>query len=159
MVNNKFAWVPIVVPNRRYRNRPNGGVFAGIILLFIFGFLFFVIFNRFNGFSMPIFVIIGSFSVFLIIISVIVAIVASMSSNYKKPKEEYIKSYQFQPQNQTNQPNPYIIRNSVSKQPEEPIYKQIKREIPIITEINYCRYCGSKIDRDAVFCHMCGTKL
>ncbi|MFX0041113.1 MAG: zinc-ribbon domain-containing protein [Candidatus Heimdallarchaeota archaeon] len=156
MVNNKFAWVPIAVPNKRYRNRPNGGVFAGIILLFIFGFLFFVIFNRFNGFSVPIFFMIGGFSIFLIIISVIIAVAASMSSTYKKPKEEYVKSYQYQPQNQTNQSNPYIIRNSI---PEEYINKEIKGEISVVSEINYCRYCGSKIDRDAVYCHMCGTKL
>ena len=158
-----MACVPIVLPNRRnrgYRNRPAGAIFAAVIMLFVFGLLFFVFFNRFDGLTPPIFVMISGFGVFLIIIVVIGVIAASMSTAYKKkPKEEYMKSYQYQPQRQTLQSNPYIIRDSIPKQPEEPINKELKREIPIITDINYCRYCGSKIDRDAVFCHMCGIKL
>jgi len=157
-----LAWVPVVVPNRRnrgYRNRTGGGVFAVVIMLFVFGLLAFFFFNNFDGFIMPIWFIISGFGVFIIIIVVIATIASSMSTAYKKPKEEYINSHQYQPQKQAQQQNPYIIRDSFSKKPEEPINNEIKREIPIITDINFCRYCGSKIDRDAVFCHMCGTKL
>lgn len=157
-----MAFVPVVDPNRRSRgcrNRSGGGIFAAIILLFIFGILFFVFFNRFDGVIMPIWIIFSGFSVFLIIIAVISAIAASMSENSKKSKEEYIRSYPYQPQIQTVKPNPYIIRSSIPKQSEEPINKQIEQEKPVITVVSYCRYCGSKIDRDAVFCHMCGTKL
>ncbi|MFX1380488.1 MAG: zinc-ribbon domain-containing protein [Promethearchaeota archaeon] len=151
-----MAWVPIVVPNkhnRSYRNKAGGGIFAVVILLFIFGLLFFVFFNRFDGFSPPIFMMISGFGVFLIIILVISVIAASMSQVYKKPK------YEYETQKQNLQRNPYKIQNSIIRQPEYQINNQIKQDIPVIQEINYCRYCGSKIDRDAVFCHMCGTKL
>ena len=151
-----MAWVPIVVPNRHnrsYRNRAGGGIFAAVAILFIFGLLFFVFFNRFDGFSPPIFMIISGFGVFLIIIVVIGVIAASISEVYKKPKGDY------QTQKQNLQLNPYKIRDSILNQPEESINIDLRREIPVIAEVNYCRYCGSKIDRDAVFCHLCGTKL
>jgi hypothetical protein len=70
-----------------------------------------------------------------------------------------MKSYQYQSQSQPQQSNPYIIRDSVPKQPQEPVYEEIRREIPVVSDINYCKYCGSKIERDSVFCHQCGTKL
>ncbi|MFW9818443.1 MAG: zinc-ribbon domain-containing protein [Candidatus Thorarchaeota archaeon] len=157
-----MAWVPIVVPNRRnrgYRNRTGGGIFAAVILLFIFGLLAFLFFNNFDGFVMPIWFMISGFGIFLIIIVVITTIASSMSQAYKKPKENYDQFNQNQPQNNSYQKNPYIIRNSTSKQFKESISKDIKQEIPVIPDINFCRYCGSKIDRDAVFCHQCGTKL
>lgn len=144
-----MAFVPIIVQNRRnrgYRNSTSGGILAAVVLLFIFGLLFFVFFNSFDGPISPMFIMISSFSVFLIIIVVIGAVAASMSTTYKKPKEDYMKSYQDQNQMQTMPSSPYIVRNSIPKQPEEPI-------------INYCRYCGSKIDRDQIYCHQCGTKL
>jgi hypothetical protein len=155
-----LAWVPNVVPNRRNRgNRPRGGIFAAVMLLIVFGFLAFFFFNNFNGFVMPIWFIISGFGVFLIIIVVITVIASSMSQVYKKPKENYFKYDQNQQQDNPYQMNPYIIRDSASKPFEESINKEIKQEIPIIPDINFCRYCGSKIDRDAVYCQQCGTKL
>ena len=96
---------------------------------------------------------------FLIFIAIIGVIAASMSSPSKKANEEYIKSYQYQPQELSQQYNPYKLRNSIQRQPEEPIYEEVKEDIPIISDINYCRFCGAKVDRDANFCHQCGTKL
>ena len=155
-----MAWVPNVVPNRHNRgNRTGGRIFAAVIMLIVFGFLAFFFFNNFDGFVMPIWFIISGFGVFLIIIVVIASIASSMSQAYKKPKENYFKYSQNQQQNNAYQINPYIIRDSTSKPFEESISKEIKQEIPIIPDINFCRYCGSKIDRDAVFCHQCGTKL
>jgi len=134
---------------------------ALVILLFVFGLLFFIFFNRFNGFTIPIWIIISGLGGFLIIIVVIGAIAASMSQTYKKPKEEFMKSnqYQYQPQEPSQQFNPYRIRNSIQKQPEEPIHREIEREIPVVSDINYCKYCGANVERDAIFCHQCGTKL
>jgi hypothetical protein len=157
-----LAWVPIDDPNRYnkgYRNRAGGGILAAVILLLVFGLLFFVFFNRFDGFMMPIWFLIGGFGIFFVIIVVIATIAVSMSQTNNKPKGEYNKAYQYQYQRQSQQSNPYRIRDSISKHSEEPIKKEIKREIPVLNDINYCRYCGSKIDRDAVFCHMCGIKL
>jgi len=112
-----------------------------------------------GGFTMPIWIMISSFGSLLLIIGIVMAIIASMSHTYKKPNEMHLNPYQSQPQKQTQQNNPYIIRHSNQKQREEPQYNQIKREIPIVSDINYCRYCGSKAEGDAVFCHQCGTKL
>ena len=158
-----MAWVPFVVASRRnryHRNRAGRAIVAGIILFLVFGLLMLVFFYRFDGFAIiPIWPIISGLVGFLIFITLIGVIAASMSAPSKKANEERIKSYQYQTQRQSQQLNPYIIRDSMQKQPEEPIYKEITREIPIISDINYCRYCGSKIDRDSVFCHQCGTKL
>jgi hypothetical protein len=83
-----------------------------------------------------------------------------MSQAYTKPKEMITKSNQYQAQKDIPLQNPYRIRNSIQKRQEEPLVnKEITREIPVTSDINYCRFCGSNIDRDAVFCHMCGTKL
>lgn len=157
-----MAWVPFVVASRRNRyrrSRSGGAIIAGVILLFVFGVLAFFFFNRFNGSTIVLWPIISGLGGFIIFIAVIGAIAASMSGPSKRPNEEYIKSYQHQPQEPSQQLNPYRIQNSIQKQPEEPIYKEIEREIPVVSDINYCKYCGSKIDGYAVFCHQCGTKM
>ena len=112
-----------------------------------------------NGFTMPIWIMISSFGGLLLIIGIIMAIVAAMSHTYKKPNDTHINPYQPQPQKQSQQINPYNIRQSTQKELEEPQYQEIKREIPIVSDINYCRYCGSNVEGDAVFCHQCGSKL
>jgi len=147
--------------NRRCRTRGTSAIVAILIFLLVFGVFFFIFFNRMSGgFTIiPIWITISGLGSFIIIVAVIGVIAASMSKTYKKPREENLKSYQYHPQRQTQQPNPYIIRDSIPKQLEEPINKEIGREIPVITDIKYCKYCGSKIDKDAVFCHMCGIKL
>ena len=157
-----MAWVPFVVASRRnryYRNRTGGAILAALALLFIFGLLFFFFFNRSNGSTIVLWPIISGLGGFIIFIAVIGAIAASMSRPSKRANEERMKSYQYQYQSQPQQSNPYIIRDLIPKQPKEPIYKEIEREIPVVSDINYCKYCGSKIDRDSVFCHQCGTKL
>ncbi|MFX1309643.1 MAG: zinc ribbon domain-containing protein [Promethearchaeota archaeon] len=157
-----MAWVPFIVANRRnkyYRSRGTSAIAALVIFFLIFGVLFFVFFNRMSGFTMPIWTIIIGFGIFLLIITVIIAIAASMSDTYKKPKERHLNSQPYQAQKQTQQTNPYIYQNTIQKQFELPQYKEIKREIPIVSDIKYCIYCGAKVERDAVFCHQCGIKL
>ncbi len=158
-----MAWVPFIVASRRnryYRGRASGAIIAGIIFLLVFGLLFFIFFNRSNGFTIiPIWPIVSGLGGFLIFIVIIGVIASSMSTPSKRANEEHIKSYQYQPQEPSQQYNPYKIRNSIQKQTEEPIYEEVKQDIPINLDIFYCRYCGSKIDRDARFCHQCGTKL
>ena len=158
-----MAWVPFVVASRRsryHRNRAGGAIVAVLIFFLVLGLLFFVFFNRSNGFTIiPLWTIIIGLGGLIIAVTVIGIIAASMSAPSKKANEEHIKSYQYQHQRQSQQSNPYMIRDSMQKQPEEPIYKEITREIPVVADINYCRYCGAKVDRDAIFCHQCGTKL
>jgi hypothetical protein len=157
------AFVPFIVANRRnryHRSRASGAILAGLIFCTVFGLLFFIFFNRSNGFTMiPIWPIISGLGGFLIFIVIIGVIASSMSTPSNKANEDYIKPYQYQPQERTQQYNPYKIRNSIQNQAEDPIYEEVEQNIPIISDINYCRYCGSKIDRDARFCHQCGIKL
>ncbi|MFW9971071.1 MAG: zinc-ribbon domain-containing protein [Candidatus Odinarchaeota archaeon] len=157
-----LAYVPFIVANRRnrgYRSSAIGRILGIIVMLIIFGFLFLVFFNNFDGFMSPMIFMISGFGIFFVIIIVIAVAAVSMSTAYKKPKEDYIKPYEYQPQQQTPQSNPYIIRESIPKQPEIPKYEENEREIPIFSEINYCKYCGSKVDKNAIFCDQCGTKL
>jgi len=163
VLKRKLAFVPFIVTSRRnryHRSRASGAIIAGLIFCLVFGLLFFIFFNRFNSFTIiPIWPIITGLGGFLIFIVFIGVIASSMSAPSKKVNEEYIKPYQYQPQEPNQQYNPYKIRNSIQKQAEEPIYEEVKHDIPIISDINYCRYCGSQADRDARFCHQCGTKL
>ena len=152
MDKKKLASVPIIVPNRRgysYRSRSGSAFTAVALALVILGLLFFLMFRMFdiNRFYFP------------------PLISMSMSETYKKTKEQYLISYNSQPQRhdqpqkQTQQYNPYVIRKSIQKEPEELIYKEITREIPVVSTTNYCRFCGAKVDREAIFCHQCGINL
>ena len=82
-----------------------------------------------------------------------------MGATPKRVYEQPIKPYQNTPREQSQQFNPYNIQSSIRKQPEVSLYKEVKTDFPIISDINYCRYCGEKVDRDAKFCHQCGIKL
>lgn len=158
-----MAWVPFIVAgnrNRYHKNRAARAIIVGLILFFIFGLLMFVFFYRFNGFTiMPIWPMIFGLGGFLIFITIIGVIASLMSAPSNKANEEPIKLYDYQSQEPSQQHNPYKIRNSIQEQPTESIYKEITQEIPIVSEINYCKYCGAKVERDAIFCHQCGTKL
>ncbi|NVM35160.1 MAG: zinc ribbon domain-containing protein [Candidatus Lokiarchaeota archaeon] len=165
-----MTFVPIIVPNRQrnsYRSRSGSACAAVALALVIFGLLSFVMFGMFdlNRFSFPPMIFLSGFIVFIIIIIGISAISISISETYKKPKEQHLKSYyshfqsQTQPQKQRQQFNPYIIHKSIQNEPEEHIYKEIKRDIPVVSDINYCRFCGAKVDRDAVFCYQCGINI
>lgn len=158
-----MAWVPFIVANRRNRCHRNGavGAIVGLLIFFmVLGVFFFIFFNRFSGFTIiPIWTIIIGLGGLILIITIISVIASSMSAPPKKVNQEHIKSYQYQPPEPYQQSNPYIVRNSIQSQPEEPIYKEIIQEVPVVSDINYCKYCGAKVERDAIFCHQCGTKL
>jgi hypothetical protein len=52
--------------------------------------------------------------------------------------------------------NPYNTKTS-SISVVRPIY--IEDAEPEIPTANFCQYCGTKKDRNAIYCHSCGTKL
>ena len=108
---------------------------------------------------MPIWIIFSGMGVFLVFIVMISIIATTMSGQYQKPNYTSFKSQESQLQTQNQRSNPYIIQKSIEKQPEEIFYQEVKREIPVVSNSNYCRFCGAKVDRNAVFCHQCGINL
>jgi hypothetical protein len=156
-----LAWVPFIVANRRnrnYRNRTTGAIVALVIFLLLFGVFFFVFFNRSSGTTIFIWPVISGLGGFIFFIIIIAAVAASISGP-KNPKKGHIEYHQYQSQEQNQEHNPYIFQPATQKQPEQNFYKASKQEIPIVSETKFCRYCGEKVERDAVFCHQCGTKL
>ena len=158
-----MAWVPLIVANRRSRygrNRASGAIIAAVIFFLLLGVFFWFFFDPFSGFTIfPLWIFISGFGGFILIIAIIAIIASSMSSTTQKYKEEHMKHMKsIENQERALLNNPYRVQDSIQKQPEESNYK-VKRDIPIISDINYCRYCGEKVDRDAKFCHQCGIKF
>ena len=52
--------------------------------------------------------------------------------------------------------NPYVAKPTKNI-PVRQIY--IEDVEPEVTKANFCQYCGTKKDRNAVYCYNCGTKL
>ncbi len=154
-----MAWIPIVAGSRRRNSRRSsaGSVCVAFIFsLVILGVLFSFFFGSFgtNRFGFTPLIFFNGFIIFIVILIFISTISMSISETNKKPKREDLRTYQ--PLEQYQQINPYKIRDPIQEQSDELINEVIPREIPVI---NYCRYCGAKIDRDAIFCHLCGTRL
>ena len=147
-----MAWVPVIVANKRnryHRSKAGGAIIAAVILSLLLGIFFLVFFNNFRGITVfPLWIFISGFGGFIIIIVIIAAIASAMSSSTQKVKEEHMRHMNsIERQEQALLENPYMVR------------KEVKKDVPIIAEIHYCRYCGEKVDRDAKFCHQCGIKL
>lgn len=157
-----MAWILSVVTSSRTRQSRSSGVrtlIAALGILLVIGIIFFRIFSLSKDLTMPIWFVISGFSLFLIIIVGISASAASMSQNYEKRKNNTFKSHQPHPQGQSQQANPYLYQNSFQKRFEGSLHEETRQEVPVVEMINYCQYCGAKIDRDSVFCHLCGIKL
>ncbi|MHA2180781.1 MAG: hypothetical protein ACXAAH_05095 [Promethearchaeota archaeon] len=157
-----MAWfVPIVASKRRGKRSNPGGIIAGLVIFLIFGVFFFVFFNRSGIFSFNfpmIFIIIG-FVMFVMIILGISIAASSMSKSYKTPKAYIHGQIQSDNHRQTSQQNPYINREPIQNRPEPQFQEKPIKVDPSIDEMNFCRYCGGKLDSKARFCHQCGSKL
>jgi len=99
-------------------------------------------------------------AIFIFVICIIV-IGAASSNNSRQRKGEpypYYSYYQNQSQQQQQIPveNPYKVK-PIQILDDNPVYSKIEAEKP--AEVQFCMYCGVKIDRDAVYCHQCGTRL
>lgn len=106
-----------------------------------------------------IWVVFSGFGGFLIIIGICLAITAVTRQSYNKPVEKTLNPYQPNSQNQSKQVNPYNIYYKEQENKKEPQYPEVNQNIPVLSKINYCRFCGSEVEGDAFFCHQCGTKL
>jgi hypothetical protein len=153
--------IPIVAGRRRNSRSSVGGLVAGLVIFLIFGVFFFVFFNRSGifGFGFPMIFIILGFVVFIMIIFGIAIAVSSMSKTYTPQKFNQYGQNHNTIQKQVFQQNPYVAREPIQTQNDSQFQKNSATVVPDEIEINYCRYCGAKVDREARFCHQCGIKI
>ncbi|MHA2037948.1 MAG: zinc-ribbon domain-containing protein [Promethearchaeota archaeon] len=157
-----MGWMIPIVAGQRKRSRSSvGGLIAGLFIFLIIGVFFFIFFNRTGIFSFgfPMIFIMVGFIVFIMVISGIAIAASSMSKSYKPQKVNCCGQSQTFNQKQVSQQNPYVVQEPIQKQ-IEPLSKEKPAEVvPVVNEINFCRYCGAKLDREARFCQQCGSKL
>lgn len=128
------------------RNNP-AGVIIGLFIFVVFGFVFFIPSISFIPYTI--------FPSFFIII-LIVSIIASTSNNRKPTDNEAFKN---ENQVNTQKANPYRVENNSQKYVKTSQYQRVEEEIESKPIIRFCQFCGTKIERDSMFCHNCGSKL
>jgi uncharacterized membrane protein len=96
----------------------------------------FDIFGFISGFIVLIFVI--AIIVFVVVILIIYKLLHTNVENEKKSKK--LES--------TSSENIYRAKND-----------EVKEKFTITKEISTCKYCGEKIDENALFCPLCGSNL
>ncbi len=161
-----MAWIPATASSRNGRcSRSNKlGVIIGLIFALVLGVMFFFFFGM-GGFtimsSIP-WIFISSIGIFLVLI----VVMAVAASNMSSPKNPYNKeqSISIQKENQqflqSQQVNPYKIQRSFQNQTSITITDRVKDDpFSQKVETNFCGFCGAKIEREAAFCHLCGSKL
>jgi len=136
------------------RNNSIVGSIIGLIFFLGFGVFFLFGLSPFTFFSItPFFP--------MIFIIVIIGIVGAVSVNSRRSTCCSPKLYKSNNQYQYNTPeisrsNPYLV-NTSSSYTVRPIYiEDAEPEKPIP---NFCQYCGTRKDKNAMYCHSCGIKL
>lgn len=154
-----MAWMIPIISNRQNRGVHKIGILISLLLLFLglSVFLFSSIsINKLNNLTIHSIWIIGGI-VFLISIFVIVGIIASVSSGKAK-----INNYKHNPNESEKlnpKMNPYIIRRPSQNQLEVTLHEKSEKNIPNPQEVQFCRYCGAKLEKNAKFCQDCGMKV
>jgi len=134
-------------------NRNSGsGCIVGLLFFMTFG-LFFILDVPFS-----IFPFMGFFPVIFIFI-VIIAAAAGASSGKSKCCKPGQKKYDQYSQQQVPRENPYIVRSSVRNDVQTSLVEVYKPIEPTKPKALFCQFCGTRIDKDASFCHQCGSKL
>ena len=130
------------------------GSLIGLIVFVGFGAFFLLRLSPFTFFRiMPFFP--------MIFIIIIIGIAGAASARSRRAKHSTCCSPKSNNQYQyytTDVPrsNPYIVKAS-SSSTVRPIYiDDVEPEKP---KANFCQFCGTKKDRNAIYCHSCGTKL
>ncbi len=133
------------------RNNSIIGSIVGLIIFLGFGVFFLFGLSPFRLFTfIPFFPMI-----FIIIIIGIVgaASASSRRSTYCSPKSH--NQYQYYT-SEVPRLNPYIVKTSNSSTVRHIYIEGAKPEKPIA---NFCQFCGTKKDKNAIYCHDCGSKL
>lgn len=164
-----MAWIPIVgINNRNHRRKTKNnmkGNIIGLIIFIIIGLSFFFEFKSesslyFHTFPLVFISVIGIFMIFIVTLAIIATKMSSPKKSYKTvqnnskvtPCQTLYDNFQY---------NPYKIQrvtqndSSILFNQENKINKTSFKE----NELSFCKYCGSKIDRNEVFCHECGSKV
>ena len=133
----------------------NNSIIGSIVGLIIF--LGFGVFSLFGLSPFTLFTFIPFFPmIFIIIIIIGIAGASSASSTHStccSPKSH--NQYQYYT-SEVPRLNPYIVKTS-SSPTVRPIYiEDAEPEKPIA---NFCQFCGTKKDKNAIYCHDCGSKL
>ena len=140
--------------------RNNSGIGCCIIGLIFF--LGFGVFSSLRSSPFSLYNIMPLFPMIFVIFIIVIAGVGSASSKrLKYSKHSTCCSPKSHNQYQYITPkvpksNPYIVKAS-SSSTIRPIY--IEDTEPEKPKTNFCQYCGTKKDRNAIYCHSCGTKL
>ena len=157
-----MAWMIPIIADRRNRGVHKIGVLISLVLLFLgLGVFFFssLGFNKFDGLAIHSIWIFGGI-VFLVSIFVIVSVIAVIAStSSEKVKVNRYKQNPNESEKVNSKVNPYIIRRPSQNHLETILHEKSKNVIPTPQEIQFCRYCGAKLEKNAKFCHECGMKV
>jgi hypothetical protein len=143
--------------------RNNSGIGCCIIGLIFF--LGFGVFSSLRSSSFSLYNIMPLFPMIFVIFIIVIAGVGSASSKRSKHSKHSKHSTCCSPKARNQyqyitpkvpKSNPYIVKASSSSM-IRPIY--IEDTEPEKPKTNFCQYCGTKKDRNAIYCHSCGTKL
>ncbi len=125
-----------------------------------------VILILFIGFGPLLFILVQPFIIFLlapfyplIFISIFMIAAAYASSGKSKRCKPVQKKYDQFSQQQVPRVNPYVVRNSVRNDSQTLLVEDYKPIEPTKPKALFCQFCGTRIDKDARFCHQCGSKL
>ena len=133
------------------RNNSIVGTIIGLIFFLGFGVFFLFGFSPFTFIRiMPFFP--------MIFIIVIMGIVGAASASSRRSTWCSSKSENHYGYNTPDVPrsNPYVVK-SLSGSIVQPIY--IEDAEPEKPMPNFCQYCGTRKDKNSIYCHSCGTKL
>jgi len=130
------------------RNNNPIGLIVGLLIFAYFGFV--LLFPNMGFF--PMFKVFPSFFIIIFIVSL-----ATITSN----KRRSTVNRAFKNENQVNNQNinPYRVENESVEHLKTSYHQRDEEVIEENPTFRFCQFCGTKIERDAMFCHSCGSKL
>jgi hypothetical protein len=133
------------------KNNSKIGSIIGLMIFLSFGVFFLFGWGPFSFFNfLPFFP--------MIFVFIIIGIAGAASANSRR-STCYSSKSNNQYQNYCQEVprlNPYAVKTSINST-VRPIY--IEDDEPEKPLANFCQFCGTKKDRNAIFCHNCGSKL
>ena len=138
---------------------------AGSLIGSLIGLIIFVGFGAFFLLRLSPFAFLRIMPFFpMIFIIIIIGFVGAASARSRrstccsqKPhnQNQSLNQYQYSTQ-EVPRTNPYIVKAPSSSTVRPIFIDDVEPEKP---KTNFCQYCGTKKERNAVYCHSCGTKL